>query len=152
MRLLFLVLLLTGCTKNHAELKAREAQLDRRLAASMALAQNLIKHRQEIESLETKLQLALELDPSAREAIEAIALEPAAPAGPAPEPPLPPESMFEWAEGARLRLRITESQRRLAELDKVLGEVGGLGAKRQLLERKLAAISKLREQREPAPR
>ncbi len=112
MRLLLLsLLMLPGCTKNHAELTAMQDQLDRRMAESMA-----------------------------------IAVEPVA----APEPvsiPLPPESMFEGSEGARLRLRIVETQRRLAELERILVETRNVSARSRHLQKQLDALTTLKAQR-----
>lgn len=139
--LLVTLLLLCGCTKNHQELKARVDQLDRRLAERMALASNLDDYRKENAALEAELKSELDAHPEALAVADGVALEPVA--VPAPTSPLPKESFLEGAEGARLRARISDNQRRLAELDKLIGEDSKLTARRRRIEKQLRAVRSL---------
>lgn len=58
MRVLLLALLLCGCTKNHEELRARLADVDRQLATQQAAAQRLMEDRRAIDTQLRITQLA----------------------------------------------------------------------------------------------
>ncbi len=131
-----LFLLLCSCTKNHAELKARLAADDAQLAAQQEIAEHLNEMRRELDAAEAELATLLAEYPEEKTALEA-------PSPPSPPPtfaPLPPESLFEGSEGARLRRQIQDTEARILQLSKVLGEVGKLDARRQQLKRQLAQI------------
>jgi hypothetical protein len=48
--------------------------------------------------------------------------------------------MFEGSEGARLRRQIQDTEARIIQLSKVLGEVGRLNGRREQVKRQLAHI------------
>jgi hypothetical protein len=148
--LLFSLLLLTasGCRKNHELLLDRQAELDRRLAEGMELADNLNEHRKEIEVLEREVTAALDDVPEARDAVarlddQPLVHEPLT----GPPTPLPPESAFEGATGTQLRLRIADTERRLVQLSKVLGEVERLKSRKLRLQQELEFIKRVRAER-----
>jgi hypothetical protein len=148
--LLFSLLLLTvsGCRKNHELLLARQAELDRRLAEGMELADNLNEHRKELVVLEREVTAALDDAPQARDAVarldeKPLVREPLT----GPPTPLPPVSAFEGATGTQLRLRIADTERRLVQLSKVLGEVEGLKSRKLRLQQELELIKGVRAER-----
>ncbi|MHB8878980.1 MAG: hypothetical protein ACYC8T_35205 [Myxococcaceae bacterium] len=61
----------------------------------------------------------------------------AAPASAAPLPPAPPEGTFCGSRCEALRQRSTETERRIVELQKVLGEIGLIAARRAELRARL---------------
>lgn len=133
-----------GCTKNHAELKATQAILDRQLADQMERADNLNTLRKEIDDLEQKVADGLSTTPEAKAEIDAlIAKTPTAPIGPA-FPPLPPESAFEGAEGTRLRARILDTEARISQLGKVLGEIHKIEGRKERLTQALKVLEERR--------
>ena len=132
MRALLTLLLLSSsaCTKNHEALRTRQAELDRLLSDSMLRADNLNEERKAHDALEEELRKGLEELPSAREALAALDAEPELPSAVSPTPPpLPPVSLFEGSDGARMRARLADTEARLAQLRKVLGEVERLDAR-----------------------
>jgi outer membrane murein-binding lipoprotein Lpp len=131
-----LVLLLSGCTKNHAELEARLAADDAQLAAQQSIAERLNESRRELEAAEAELARALVEFPEEQANLE----EPTPPSAPPTFAPPPPESMFEGSEGARLRRQIQDTEARIIQLSKVLGEVGRLNGRREQVKRQLAHI------------
>lgn len=135
--LVAVALLLCGCTKNHAELRSRLADADRQLAAQQAAAQRLNDDRRALDQAEDELVRALAEFPEGKPTLEEAPLPP--PVKPT-FAPLPPESAFEGAEGARLRRQIEETQRRITELARVLGEVEKINARRRHIERQLAQL------------
>jgi hypothetical protein len=146
--LLLLVVLLTvsGCRKNQDLLQARQAELDERLVEAMAIADTLNDERREVDALEVRVKTGLEEVPAAREAVVAIKAEPGEIAVRFPREPLPPESAFEGSEGARRRLRIAETERRIEQLRRIVHEVSLLRAEKIRLQRQLETIDGLRQQ------
>lgn len=136
--LLVVVLVLCGCRKNHDELLARLADAERRLAAQQAVAVTLNEERKALDFALLKLASEQADFPAEQVALDAIDALPIAPVAVAPA--LPPESLFEGAEGARLRLRIQDSEARIAELSKIVAEVGKLDAKRRHVQQRLDAL------------
>jgi hypothetical protein len=135
--LLPMVLLLCGCTRNHAELQARLAAADAQLATQQSIAEKLNENRRELEQAEAELEKAFVEYPEEKSALEEA---PAPPSAPPTFPPLPPESLFEGSEGARLRRQIQDTEARIIQLSKILGEVGRLNGRREQLKRQLAHI------------
>lgn len=137
------LLVLSGCHQNRQALLDRQEQLDRRLASAKAVADSLFEHRRAMDALEEEVASGLAAFPEA----QADDDEPQEPTAPSPLPPLPPEGAFEGREGASLRERIADSERRLAQLNKVLGDFESRFAKERRLRRTLARIKQLEKQR-----
>lgn len=138
--LLLLVLLLSGCRKNHDELRTRLAALDVQLASQQAIAQKLNDDRRALDAAEQELADALAQFPEEKAAADALEEAPLPPAVTPTFPPLPPESSFEGVEGARLRLQIAATEARIVALSKVLDEVEKLNARRRHVQRKLELV------------
>lgn len=135
---------ISGCTKNHAELRATQAILDRQLADQQERADNLNELRKEIDELEQKVAAGVAADPAVKAEIDALSAKtPTAPITPA-FPPLPPESSFEGAEGARMRARILDTEARITQLGKVLGELHKIDAHKEQLQQALKIIEERR--------
>ncbi len=136
------VLCLAGCTKNVAELRAAQADADRRLVELREIADKLNERRREADALERRVELAAEgLPAETVAAVDAGVFEPALTATPIV---LPEYSPLEGAEAERLRQRISDTTRRIAELEKVIGEVRHVEARKRQLAGKLKALEALR--------
>lgn len=144
----FLLLLVTvsGCQKNRELLHARQEELNRQLAEAMEIADTLNDERRAIAALEARVKAGLDEVPAAREAIGAIEAQPVVATVPPPLTPLPPQSAFEGSEGARRRLQIAETEQRLAQLQKIVGEAYRLRPQKTRLQRQLEVIEGLRQQ------
>jgi hypothetical protein len=145
------VLLLLACNPHLPELEALDVALDKQLAEKKAIADNLNEFRRETDRLERELELAsAELDAGLPSPLPAAADE----TGSVGPMPLPPLSMFEGESSRKLRARIDETRHRIAELDKVIGEVKGINRRNAELYRQLELLNELRrakKQTAPAP-
>ncbi|MFT3708625.1 MAG: hypothetical protein QM817_13320 [Archangium sp.] len=117
------------------------AILDAQLADQQARADNLNEFRKELDQLEAQVAEGLIAVPEAEAEVKALRAK-AAPSVPikAAFPTLPPEGSFEGAEGQRLRRTIADTEARIAQLDKVLGELRTLDSRRELLKQELQLI------------
>jgi hypothetical protein len=134
------LLMLAGCTQNHSALKAAQASLDRELAGLKAVADSMTVRSRRLSDIEARVQEEVQGRPSAP-------LPVAAPSPPIPAPAsfvLPPPGLFEGAEGARLRDRIMDTERRIAELRRVIKEIETIDARTAELATKLEALRRAR--------
>jgi hypothetical protein len=147
MRRLALALLLCGCNANVDKLEAINSALERQLAEKMAIANNLNEFRREMDRLDAQLAKAMSgLDGGMPELPKRSPAEMDAPATWV----LPEESPLEGSRAKALRQRIHDTQSRIAQLDKVIGEVRNIGARRRDVQDRLDALKALRHER-PAP-
>jgi DNA repair exonuclease SbcCD ATPase subunit len=144
---LFLLSLLS-CNQHVAELEALDVALDQQLAEKMAIANNLGEFRRASERLEAELkEAAAELDGGVP-AVPATVADETPIVGPTP---LPPVSTFESESTKTLRRRIEEKRRRIAELDKVIGEAKSINRRNSELYRQLELLNELRRGRKQTP-
>jgi DNA repair exonuclease SbcCD ATPase subunit len=142
---LLAVVVLSACTQHHDELKAIQSTLDLQLARQQAMADNLNELRRELDTLEVQVAQGLNEVPEAEAELRALRAKPLA-ASPFTTtfPPLPPEGSFEGAEGRQLRMRIADTQMRIVQLGKVIGELKNLDARRERLKQELQIIESKR--------
>ncbi len=130
-------------------LRAAQAELDRALAEKKELADNLNERRRELEGLEHALESGLaELGDGAEVGVALAGSKvEVTPAPKTPSPVLPPPSFWEGSDAERRRALITDTQRRIAQLEKVIGEVNHFEERKAEVQAKLAALEQLRRTR-----
>ncbi len=136
-----MVLVLTGCRKNHDLLETRLAELELRLHHAQVTAAKLTLERRAFSGAEQELADTLAQFPDEKAAAEALA-EPAVPAvvTAPPLPPLPEPSSLEGVEGAKLRAQIAATEAQLRELTRLTAEVEVLEAKQRRVRRQLEFV------------
>lgn len=132
-------LLLGGCSTNVEQLRSMQAEADRRLTVRKEAADNLNERRRELDALKETLHAAEKDGLAPRRSFA----QPSS--SPLPrEPPLipPPESPFEGSEASRRRVQLAETQRRIAELDRIIREVDHIEEQKRDLAQKLEALTR----------
>jgi hypothetical protein len=142
------VLFLLACNPHLADLEALDVALDKQLAEKMAIANNLNEYRRASDRLERELaEAAAVLDAGLPSPLPVADNDETAAVGPTP---LPPSSAFEGERSQKLRMRIEETRRRIAELDKVIGVAKGINRRNAELYRQLELLNELRRGRPPS--
>ena len=103
-----LLVLVSGCHKNHELFRSYQDELDRRLSAMKLRADHFNETRKAVDALEREVTQGLVELPAAREQLAGFEDLPTTASPLAPLPPLPPGSVFEGPDGERLRLRIAD--------------------------------------------
>lgn len=128
--IVFAAWLLGGCAVNEAELKAIQAQLEERVAQLEKTAQRLKGYQLELGRLEKHLvELGAGLPP--------VSLHERRPS---PSTAVPPVSPLEDSDAARLRAQIAQTERRLTELNSLVGDLDYLDQRRKQLEERLGRL------------
>jgi chromosome segregation ATPase len=131
--------LLSGCARER-QLERTLAVLETQLARKQEVAQNLDEYRRELASLEARHTegLAALSDAGVLLRPELESLRP-----PAPLPTAPPKGVLETPRSAKLRVMISDTERRLAELDSALGELDRAWERRRELEGRLESLHRM---------
>lgn len=132
---------LCGCSKNRDQLRAIRDRMQIELAERQELAANLSERRKEIDALEAELAEARDAGIKIDDLPAPAGVKPSTPL---PPPELPPPSIWEGTESERTRTQILELHKRIAELDKVIGEVNQVEARKRELARRLDRIKQIK--------
>ncbi len=147
---LALFLLLSACSGNLPALKSAQAAADQLLLERKEEADLLNPRRHAAEVAETKLEAALAvfpMDAAVRQAVAAMPVPTMATAVASTPPALPPVGRLESGECQRARLQLSDTLRRVADLERVVAEARLMEARRVAFEARLARVAA-----EPAPR
>jgi hypothetical protein len=145
-RLLWLLFLLAGCSRNLGQLRSIKGGLQVELADKEKIAETLTRKRADLDRLQQ--QEASELANAGVALSDLHVTVPTSPAAVAvPMPPLPEESRWEGVEGARLRAEIALLQARMGELDSLVAMVRDLDKQTAEANATLKAIADLKRAR-----
>lgn len=134
-----------------ARLHAALAEAERELVEKQEIAQQLNERRRELDALEERLAAQVggqNLDEPPLRPIDAKA-QPPPPAARAPLD-VPPPAWWEGSDADRTRRLLSDTRRRIVELEKVIGEVNNIQKRKAEMEAKLAPVERLRA-RQSAP-
>lgn len=136
------VVLLGACDRHKDEYVARQTMLDRRLAELQESADHLADRRRELERVETRFASLL-----AERGLDEKALPPAPPLAAATPTAnavaLPEAGFFDGPDTARRRDLLLDTQARIKQLERVVGEVHNLDARKRELEWKVKYLESL---------
>ena len=136
--------LVAGCVEDKALIETL-SKLEDELAQKRQIAQNLTERRHEMDALEQRLEEAVSalsdggVMPSE---VDQVVVPPS-------PPPIvvAPVGVFESGSDQQRRRRIADTQRRIAELDRVLGEVVNIDRRRAEVEARLKKLEAIRSGR-----